>query len=101
MASERPFHPAAATWLVSLPTHPDLQVTALTEDPYVIVEPAERRPDHPPLPFIHWDEDCSHRALQWLDATGRRPETIINVEDDQVVLAFIAQGLGWALMVCV
>jgi DNA-binding transcriptional LysR family regulator len=84
--------------LVSLPTQPQLQVTELTEDPYVRVEPAVRPPDDPPPPFIHWDEDCSHRALEWLEATGRRPEAIVDVEDDQVVLAFVAHGLGWSLM---
>lgn len=84
--------------LTSLPTDPELVAVALTEDPYVRVEPAADQHALAELPFLHWDESCSDRALAWLTATGTPPQRWLQAEDDQVVLALVGSGIGWSLM---
>ncbi|MQA73719.1 MAG: LysR family transcriptional regulator [Solirubrobacterales bacterium] len=84
--------------LTSLPTDPELVSIALTEDPYVRVEPASDDHDLAELPFLHWNESCSDRAIAWLTASGTPPRRTLQAEDEQVVLALVGGGVGWSLM---
>lgn len=82
--------------ITSLPAPGDLIVVPLFEDPYVRVEPITAAPAE--LTFILWKEDCSRKAVAWLERAGDSPHASLELDDDRAVLAHISKGLGYSLM---
>jgi DNA-binding transcriptional LysR family regulator len=73
-----------------------LVTTHLFDDPYVRVEPVSYVTRD--LPYVLWDEDCSRKAVAWLNRRAIPIRTTLELDDDRAVLAHVAQGLGYSIM---
>jgi DNA-binding transcriptional LysR family regulator len=82
--------------ITSMPVSGDLVSASLFNDPYIRIDPTHRARRQ--LPFILWDEDCSHRATAWLGQQAIAERRTLQLDDDRAVLAHVAQGLGYTIM---
>jgi DNA-binding transcriptional LysR family regulator len=76
---------------------PGLTALELLQEPYFLVRPAGRTSTEA-LPLIDWAENCSSYTRRWWRTQDWLPSTRIDVEDDGVVLAMVAQGIGYAIL---
>ena len=82
--------------IASLPAPDGLVVVPMFEEPYVRVEPRAAAAGE--LPFILWHEDCSKKAISWLERGDATPAASLALDDDRAVLAHVGRGLGYSLM---
>lgn len=76
---------------------PGLTAVELLREPYFLVRPTGRARTAG-LPLIGWAENCSSYTRRWWRTQDWLPSTRIDVEDDGVILAMVAQGIGYAIL---
>lgn len=77
---------------------PGLTAVELMQEPYFLVRPAAGTRDPQGLPLIDWAENCSSYTRRWWRTQDWLPSARIDVEDDGVILAMVAQGIGYAIL---
>ncbi|MET0132990.1 MAG: LysR family transcriptional regulator [Kibdelosporangium sp.] len=88
---------AIATLAEDATPPPGVLAEELLSEPYLLVHPAGH-PAPRSLPLIDWAENCSSYTRTWWSRQDWLPPATLNVADDGVVLAMIAQGIGMGIL---